>query len=389
VDAVSVTAAAGFRAAGVAAGIKRNGRRDLALVDAGRPVPAAGVFTTNRAAAAPVRLSRTHLGDGTARAVVINSGCANAATGAEGDAAAVATADAVAAALGCRPIDVLVCSTGTIGTPLPLDAVVGGVAAAAASLAPGPVAGDAAAEAIMTTDSVVKEAVTRGGGIVVGGMAKGAGMIRPDMATMLAVITTDALVDAALVGRALRAAVDGSFHALNVDGCPSTNDTVLLLASGDSGILPDAAFLSAAVGEVCRDLARQIAADAEGATRVVTVAVSGAPDDAAARRIGRAAADSALVRAAFYGGDPNWGRIVGALGATDLPVDYGAVGVAFAGVTVAAAGVAAPFDEPALLARLETGDFTVAVTVGDGPGRAEVLTTDLTPDYVRFNGDRS
>ena len=387
---MSVTAAAGFRAAGVAAGIKASGALDLAVVEAGRPVPAAGVFTTNRAAAAPVRLSRGHLAaSGTARAVVLNSGCANAATGPAGAAAALATADQTATALGCATGDVLVCSTGTIGTTLPVGVVTEGMRRAVEVLGGRPADGLAAARAIMTTDSVPKESVARAKGFVVGGMAKGAGMIRPDMATMLAVLTTDAVADPATLAGALRAGVDRSFNALNVDGCPSTNDTVLLLASGAAGVAPDADALAAAVAAVCADLAEQIARDAEGASRLVTIEVTGAPDEATARHIGRAAADSVLVRSAFYGGDPNWGRIVGALGATELPVDYDAITITFAGVTVAAAGVAVPHDDAGLAALLDAGDFTVGIAVGAGPGRARVLSTDLTPDYVQFNGERS
>jgi glutamate N-acetyltransferase/amino-acid N-acetyltransferase len=220
-------------------------------------------------------------------------------------------------------------------------------------------------------------------------MAKGAGMIRPDMATMLAVLTTDAALGADLLDHALRAAVDQSFHSLNVDGCPSTNDAVIVMASGASGITPDAETFTEHLTAACRTLANLVAADAEGASRVIRLEISGAADDATARRLGRAIADSALVRASFYGGDPNWGRIVGAMGATDIIFDPGAVAISFAGVTVAEQGVAASFDEDALVATIADGDFDVAVSVGDGPGQATVVTTDLTPDYVRFNAERS
>jgi glutamate N-acetyltransferase/amino-acid N-acetyltransferase len=390
VDAVSVVAASGFRAAGVAAGIKPEGLPDLALVAADQPAPAAAVFTVNRAAAAPVRLSRSHLAAaGRAQAVVLNSGCANAATGAAGAAATLATATAVANGLGIRVTDVLVCSTGTIGSHLPVDAVVRGVAAAVDALEATSVAGRHAARAIMTTDTVPKEAASRANGFVVGGMAKGAGMIRPDMATMLAVVTTDALADHGTLDAALRQAVEESFHSLNIDGCPSTNDTVILLASGASGVTPAPGELATRVTEVCRSLAAQMAADAEGAGRVVTLHVAGAHDDSAARRAGRAMADSALVRAAFYGGDPNWGRLVGALGATDVAFELDEVEIAFEGVVVASRGVAVEFDEPALLARLAHGDVSVTISIGTGSGAATILTTDLTPDYVRLNGERS
>jgi glutamate N-acetyltransferase/amino-acid N-acetyltransferase len=386
---VSVTAAAGFTAAGVHAGVKAGGSLDLAVVAADRAVPAAAVFTTNIAAAPPVVLSRRHLAEGaTVRAVVLNSGCANAATGAAGDAAARAMADTLAGRLGERPEQILVASTGPIGTHLPVDTVIGGIGAAVERLGSTPEAGTAAATAIMTTDSVPKQSTASGGGIVVGGMAKGAGMVRPDMATLLAVVTTDAVVEAGRLDAVLRRAVDGSFHSLNVDGCASTNDTVVVMASGASGIAADGLF-DEMLGRVCRDLAHQLAADAEGASRVVTIAVEGAADDASARRAGRLVADSALVRAAFYGGDPNWGRLVGALGAGDVAFDPSAVTIAFGDVVVAKDGVAAPYPEAELLEALAVGDFTVRLAIGSGPGSAAVLTTDLTPDYVRFNGERS
>jgi glutamate N-acetyltransferase/amino-acid N-acetyltransferase len=384
VDAVSVTAAQGFVAGGAAAGIKADGSLDLALVDAGHSVPAAAVFTSNTAAAAPVQLSRRHIADGTARAVVLTSGCANAATGAEGMAAAERVAELVADHLGCDPTEVVVCSTGPIGTRLPTDRVAEGLSRLKMSREG---AADAA-RAIMTTDSRPKEAVARGQGYVVGGMAKGAGMIRPDMATMLAVITTDARLDSATLGRALRRAVDRSFNALDIDGCESTNDTVVLLASGMSGIRPDEEAFGTVLEKVCRDLARQMAEDAEGASRVVTIELSGASDDETALALARAIADSALVRSSFYGADPNWGRLLAAMGATRLPLDPSAVTIAYAGVVVAEGGVDAGADPDLVSEKLED-DFTVSIRVGDGPGRCELLTTDLTPDYVVFNGERS
>jgi glutamate N-acetyltransferase/amino-acid N-acetyltransferase len=384
VDAVSVTAAQGFVAGGTAAGIKADGSMDLALVDAGRPVSAAAVFTSNTAAAPPVHLSRRHVADGSARAVVITSGCANAATGEAGMTAAQRVAELVADYLGCEPTDVLVCSTGPIGTDLPTDRVAEGLTRLRMSREG---AADAA-QAILTTDSHPKESVARGQGYVVGGMAKGAGMIRPDMATMLAVITTDARLDAGTLARSLRRAVSRSFNALNIDGCESTNDTVVLLASGMSGIEPDAQAFEEVLEGVCRDLARQMAEDAEGASRVVTIELSGADDDATALALARAIADSALVRSSFYGADPNWGRLLAAMGATRLPLDPDAVTIAYAGVVVADGGVDAGADLDLVAEKLED-DFTVSIRVGDGPGRCELLTTDLTPDYVVFNGERS
>ena len=379
-----MTAAQGFVAGGTAAGIKADGSMDLALVDAGRPVSAAAVFTSNTAAAPPVHLSRRHVADGSARAVVITSGCANAATGEAGMAAAQRVAELVADYLGCEPTDVLVCSTGPIGTDLPTERVGEGLTRLRMSREG---AADAA-QAILTTDSHPKESVARGQGYVVGGMAKGAGMIRPDMATMLAVITTDARLDAGTLARSLRRAVSRSFNALNIDGCESTNDTVVLLASGMSGIEPDAQAFEEVLEGVCRDLARQMAEDAEGASRVVTIELSGADDDATALALARAIADSALVRSSFYGADPNWGRLLAAMGATRLPLDPDAVTIAYAGVVVADGGVDAGADLDLVAEKLED-DFTVSIRVGDGPGCCELLTTDLTPDYVVFNGERS
>lgn len=381
---MSVTAPGGFSAGGVACGIKPDGALDLALVDAGRPVPAAAVFTSNTMAAPPVHLSRRHVADGEIRAVVISSGCANAATGAAGDAAAAETATAVAEHLGCAPGDLFVCSTGPIGDVVPVDRIRSGLK----TLALGEDGGHSAAAAILTTDSGPKEAVHRGPGYSVGGMAKGAGMIRPDMATMLAVITTDAVAESSTLDRSLREAVKRSFNALNIDGCESTNDTVVLLASGSSGVSPDPEDLVGAVESVCRSLARQMAEDAEGASRVVTIELTGARDDDVALALARAVADSALVRSSFYGADPNWGRVVAALGATRLPFRPAVLSISYSGVTVAEGGVDAGADHEVLSEKLK-GDFTVGIDMGEGPGTCTLLTTDLTPDYVRFNGERS
>lgn len=381
---MSVTAAKGFVADGTACGIKSGGVPDLALVAAEAPVATAAVFTRNLAAAPPVALSRRHVAAGRIRAVVLSSGCANAATGAAGMAAAVKTAGLVAEKLGCRPDEVVVCSTGTIGDLVPVDRIEAGLA----DLDLSPSGGTAAAEAILTTDSRSKEFTYEGDGFVVGGMAKGAGMLRPDMATMLAVITTDAIAEPAVLDACLRRAVKRSFNALNVDGCESTNDTVVLMASGESGVAPDQEELATAVEAVCRYLAHQMADDAEGASRVVTIELSGAADDTDALELARAVADNALVRASFYGADPNWGRVVAALGAARVPFQPGAVRVAYQGVEVAANGVDVGADPDALSAQLG-GDFTVTVVVGSGPGTCSLLTTDLTPDYVVFNGERS
>lgn len=381
---MSVTAATGFLAGGAACGIKADGSADLALITAANPVPTAAVFTRNTAAAPPVLLSRDHVANGRVQSVVINSGCANAATGVAGKAAALAMAEAAASRLGCHPTEVLVCSTGPIGGVVPVDRI----APALVTMDLTDDGGSAAAAAILTTDTCIKEAVATAAGFTVGGMAKGAGMIRPDMATMLAVITTDAVAEAEVLETVLARAVGLSFNALNIDGCESTNDTAVLMASGASEIRPEPVALAAAVEAVCRSLARQMAEDAEGASRVVTIELAGAAEDNTALRLARAVADSALVRASFYGGDPNWGRVVAALGAAKLPIEPDRLAVAYAGVAVAEEGRATGADPGAVAEKL-TGDFTVSITVGSGPGSCSLLTNDLTPDYVMFNGARS
>jgi glutamate N-acetyltransferase / amino-acid N-acetyltransferase len=383
-----VTAAAGFRASGTAAGIKPSGDPDMALMVADTSVPTVAVFTRSLAAAPPVELDRRRLATGTARAVIVNSGCANAATGAAGMADAEAMTAAVAEAVGCEVDEVLVCSTGVIGTRLPMDVILAAIPGLVDDLDTHPAAGEAAAQGIMTTDSVPKQAVAEGDGWVIGGMSKGAGMIRPDMATMLAFLTTDAVLDAAAMQPMLTEAVATTFNCLNIDGCQSTNDTVILMASGASGVTPDPELFTEALTALCADLAMQMAIDAEGASKVVTIDVSGAASRDDARRLGMQVADSALVRSAFHGADPNWGRILGALGVAGVPLDQAAVEIRIAGTTVCSGGVAAAFDDD-LVSRAMAEAFEVEVVVGDGPGAATVVTTDLTPDYVRFNSDRS
>ncbi len=372
----------GFRAGGVAAGIKASGL-DLALVVADQQVPTAAVFTTSAAPAAPVALSQDHLTDGLAQAVLLNSGCANAATGADGLHAARDTARGVAALLDAAPEDVIVCSTGVIGTRLPVDLIQAAL--------PGLMAASSrdglhtAAEAIMTTDTHPKLAHRTGPPLVVG-MAKGSGMIRPDMATMLAVLTTDAVVNPQVLQAVLREAVDVSFNVLTVDSCMSTNDTVVAMASGSSGVEADPASLLEHMSGVCTDLAKQIAADGEGATKQVTIEVVGVESQELARRLGLAVADSALVRSSFAAADPNWGRVIAALGAAGR--DPSGVTISYQDVEVARSGVAARFDAPALRRRL-SGDFTVRIDFGGGPGSAAVFTCDMTPEYVVENMETS
>lgn len=386
---MSVVAAEGFRAAGVRAGVKKSGR-DVAVVLADAPAVTAAVFTTNQAAGAPVIVDRRHLAaTSLMRGIVVNSGCANAATGLRGLENAETMAAVAASEAGGHPGEYLVCSTGTIGTHLPMDAVTAGITEAISIARSDGASGDGAAEAIMTTDSVPKMAVHSGGDWVLGGMAKGAGMIRPDMATMLAFVTTDAVVAEDDLRRALSEVVDRTFNALNIDGCESTNDTVIAMASGRSGIAPSADELESSLYLVCRDLAEQMARDAEGASRVVFIEVRGAQDETTARYLGRLVADSALVRASFYGGDVNWGRIVGALGTSEEPLDMDAIVIRYHGVPVFSGGVGSEFDEEALLAKCEEGDLAIDIIVGGDSASASVVTTDLTPEYVVFNGERS
>ena len=388
---MSVTAAAGFRAAGVSAGLKSGGRPDIALVCADHPVSVAGVLTGNRVQAAPVQVTREVLATGRAMAVVLNSGGANACTGAAGMADAREMARVTAVALGCAPDEVAVASTGLIGARLPMDRVRLGIAAAADQLSDA--GGGDAATAIMTTDTVPKEACVRldvdGGTVTVGGMAKGAGMLAPALATMLAVLTTDAAVSPADLQAALVGATAATFDRVDADGCMSTNDTVLLMASGAVGVrlapeLPAWRDFVAAVTGVCSDLAGQLVDDAEGASKRIEVRVVGACTEDDALAAARGVARSALFKCAMHGADPNWGRVMAALGTTDAVFDPDDVDIAFNGVTVCRAGIAAA-DADSARAALGARDITVSVDLGAGTAAASVLTTDLTAAYVHEN----
>ena len=373
----------GFRAAGVAAGIKDGGRLDLALVvNDGPGRAAAGMFTTNQVKAAPVLWSRQVLTDGALRAVVLNSGGANACTGPEGFQTTHATAEKAAEVLGCGAVEVAVCSTGIIGEQLPRAALVAGVEKAAAELAAAPEAATAAATAVLTTDHHPKQALAAGPGFSVGGFAKGSGMIAPAMATMLVVLTTDAVADTAACDAALRSAVGKTFDRLDIDGGTSTNDTVLLLASGASGVTPSAAELTAAVHAACTDLCLQLQADAEGVTKHVTVAVRGARSEADAVAVARTVAQDNLCKTAFFAGDPNWGRIAMAVGRAPGEVDAQRLGITINGVALCRDGVAVG-DRHA--ADMSGRDITIAIELGLGEGAAEVLTTDLSHAYVEEN----
>ncbi|MCM3848954.1 bifunctional glutamate N-acetyltransferase/amino-acid acetyltransferase ArgJ [Pseudonocardia sp. DR1-2] len=385
---MSVTAAQGFRAAGIAAGIKKSGRADLALVvNDGPRAEAAGVFTRNKVKAAPVLWSQQVLTTGSLRAVVLNSGGANACTGAEGFQVAHATAEQVAEVVGCGAIDVAVCSTGLIGEQLPRETVLAGVRSAAAELASGPEAGSAVAAAIMTTDTVPKEsAVTDPAGWTVGGTTKGAGMISPSMATMLSVLTTDAVLDRATLDAALREAVRYSFDRLDVDGSMSTNDTVLVLASGASGVEADQAVFTAALTRVCRDLAEQMQADAEGVTKRITVRVTGAASEDDAVTVARTIARDSLVKTAMFGSDPNWGRVAASAGYADAEIDPERLDVTINGVLLCKGAVVAGDRADC---DLSGKDVLIEVELGLSGGAdghtAEIRTTDLSHAYVEEN----
>ncbi|WP_448060343.1 bifunctional glutamate N-acetyltransferase/amino-acid acetyltransferase ArgJ [Cellulomonas hominis] len=382
---MSVTVPIGFRAAGVTAGLKASGRPDLALVVNDGPLQvAAGVFTSNRVVAAPVTWSRQAVADGIAHAVVLNSGGANACTGPEGFADTHRTAEHVAALLDTSAGDVLVCSTGLIGERLPMGTLLAGAGTAAAALSP--TGGQDAAVAIMTTDTVAKTAVAPRDGWSVGGMAKGAGMLAPGLATMLVVLTTDAVVTAADAQAALRAATRTTFDRVDSDGCMSTNDTVLLLASGASGVPVDAAALADAVTEACTVLARALVADAEGASHDIAVTVTGASTEDAAVAVARAVTRSNLFKAAVFGNDPNWGRVLAAVGTVPVevaPYEADRLDVSINGVQVCrAGGVGDPRDRVDLAAAREV---QVLVDLHAGDATATVWTNDLTHDYVHEN----
>ncbi|MFZ0614937.1 MAG: bifunctional glutamate N-acetyltransferase/amino-acid acetyltransferase ArgJ [Chthoniobacterales bacterium] len=392
-----VNAARGFLSAAAACGIKRTGplRSDLCIVASATPATAAGVFTTNLVKAAPVLLSRRHLESGKARAVLLNSGNANACTGTPGLRAAEQCANAAAVALGIHADEVLVCSTGRIGVQLPLPKMLTGIREAAASLKASPAAALAAAKSIMTSDSLPKQAAYEvkvdAKSFRIGGMAKGAGMISPNMATMLCVITTDAAVPATFLRKALREATGRTFNCITVDGDCSTNDTVLTIANGASKVAirtaPEKKAFADALQAVCADLARSIVADGEGTSRVIELIVKGAKTEADAHRIGRAIANSQLVKCAWAGSDPNWGRILDAAGYAGAALDPDKVDIAYDGIKAARNGMGCQDakGEAKLRKIAAKKEFSVLVDLHLGKGEAHLLTTDLTEEYVRLN----
>ena len=386
---MSVTFAQGFSAAGVAAGISAvEGKKDMALVVNNGPLDAAAVFTTNRFCAAPVQWSRKVVADGHVKAVILNSGGANACTGKPGYEQSQATAEKVAELLGASANDVAVCSTGLIGELLPLDHVLSGTEAAFAALSDSVEAGENASYAIMTTDTKPKTVELEGStGFRVGGMVKGSGMIAPQLATMLCVITTDAVVNAGQLQAALNAGVEMSFNRIDVDGCMSTNDTVLLLASGASGVEPDPDEFNDLVAKATASLARQIVGDGEGASHDIRVKVTGATTEDAALACGRAVAASNLLKCAIAGNDPNWGRILSSLGTVspeDAPFDAEKVTVDVNGVRICENGGAGRDRSEVDMTPREVH---IDIDLNEGDAEASVWTDDLTHEYVHINAD--
>ncbi|MGI9186959.1 MAG: bifunctional glutamate N-acetyltransferase/amino-acid acetyltransferase ArgJ [Gaiellales bacterium] len=391
--AVGVLHPRGFVAAGVTAGIKASGRPDVALIAADRAVPAAAVFTRSATAAPPVVVSRAHIANGAVRAILVQSGNANAATGARGMRDAEQMVALVADGLGCAAAEVLVASTGVIGVPLPMDKVEVGIAEALATLSPD--GGDDAARAITTTDAAPKLAQatvqTALGEVRVGGIAKGAGMIRPDLGTMIAVVTTDAPLTPDQSDALLRDAVDATFNCITVDGCTSTSDTVALLASGVVEGTLDAAGLDAvgqAIHAVCEDLALQIVRDGEGAHRIARWQVVGAETDRAAKAIAYAVGEAQLVRCALNGGDPNWGRIIAALGVAGERVDPARIEVSIGGHVLCRHGAAVDgVDRPAVDAAAAESTVEIRIDLGLGDGAASLWASDLSKLYVELNAE--
>lgn len=377
----TVTTPQGFLAAATTAGIKPSGKPDMALVvNQGPEYSAAAVFTRNRVTASPVKVSREAVADGQLRAVLVNSGNANACNGAQGDADARAAQARAAAGLGVEAGDVAVCSTGLIGEPLPMDRVLAGVDALVPALGDN---GAAAAEAILTTDTVSKQASVQGDGWTVAAMGKGVGMMAPSLATMLALIVTDASISKEALGEALRKATAATFDTLDIDGSTSTNDTVIAMASGASGRTPSQAEVDEAVHAVCADLARQMQADAEGVTKRVSITVRGTGDDSQALNAARTIGRDNLFKCAMFGSDPNWGRTLAAVGMTDAEMDPDNISVSFNGQPVCVASTGAP---GARDVDLSGADIDVEVDLGTGgPGRATVRTTDLSHSYVEIN----
>ncbi len=394
IDGGNVCSAKGFQAVGLACGVKE-GVKDMALVFSEEAASGAAVYTKNKVQAAPIQVCREHLADGSAKAVVLNSGNANACTGEEGLANARRMCSLTAEMLGLDAAEVLVCSTGVIGVQLPMEAIETGIPQAAEVLSGN--GGKDAAEAIMTTDTVPKtfavEVEIAGVKVRIGGMAKGSGMIAPNMATMLSVITTDADIAPELLRKQLGLAVRRSFNCITVDGDMSTNDTVIVLANGASGAPAIEGSGEAAddfypgLEMVCRELARLIARDGEGATKLVSIRVNGAGNEAEARQVGLSVANSNLVKTAVFGRDPNWGRILCAVGYAGVELDPDKVAVSLCGTPIYGAGAGLDFDKDRLIEAMGAEDIPIEIDLGQGPEHAEIFTCDFSYDYVRINAE--
>jgi len=386
----AITAPKGFVAGGTHAGLKKSGRLDLALIATadGNPVSAAAVFTSNKLAAAPVQVSRAHLAatGGKAVGIIVNSGNANAATGLAGYTHAEQMCALTAAGLECAPEEVLVCSTGLIGIPMPFDRLEAGILQVVATRST--MGGTDAATGIMTTDSVRKEVIHQGSTFKIGAMAKGAGMLQPNMATMLAFITTDAELEPAQLHAMLRQAVDTSFNRLTIDGAQSTNDTVIALASGAAGPA-DEAELQEAFDAVCYDLAMQMADDAEGSTKTVVIRIQGAVDDLQALHGARAVANNQLAKCSWYGKNAYWGRVASEVGASGIAFDPDLFSVSYGKAVTAAGGVAVAYDEAKMAEYFENRRIHITVDLGLGDGVGEIVTTDLSHAYVDENMGKS
>ena len=392
---LGVTFPKGFSAAGVKAGIKKSGNPDLAVIYTKTEAVVAGTFTQNQVAAAPVFASKKVVATGTAHAVVSNSGCANACTGAVGDADAKKTQEVAAAALGCDPLDVIVGSTGVIGVPLPMNKVEAGVKQAVSEL--DPEGSEKAANAIITTDTHTKSCsttITVGGKEVrFGAIAKGSGMIRPNMATMLCYITTDLAIDQKLLQEALSTVVETTFNMISIDGDMSTNDMVIVMANGEAGnakITEKGADYDKVVEvlhAISEGMAERIASDGEGATKFLKIHVHGTKSFADAKTVGMAVANSPLVKTAFFGEDPNWGRVICAVGYAGVPMDPEKTVVSFGGIPVYAHGVGANADKDALAKAMAEHDIVIDIDLADGPEEATVFSCDFSYEYVKINGE--
>lgn len=384
-----VTATPGITAAGIAAGLKPSGAPDMALVAAEKTVAAAAVQTRNQVTAAPVQVTARHVADARARAVLLNAGSANVCTGPEGLELAEESTRVAAEALRCEPSDVLVCSTGVIGVPIPEKPFLDAIPLLVEQL--DPEGGSRAARAIMTTDTRTKEAALRisdsVGSCVIGGMVKGSGMIAPAMATMLCVVTTDAPVTGPVLRSTLRNVVSRTFNRISVDDCMSTNDAVIVLATGGAATPPSLAAFTEGLTAVCAQLAEDMVRDGEGASKFLRIRVTGAKSETDAVEIGRAVARSALVKTAIAGEDPNWGRVLAAMGAGPVQFDPNRVAVTFGGVNVCRFGVVTAFDHGQAVAALRGKDVTLTIDLGTGEAEAAFLTCDLTHDYITINAE--